>query len=135
MPCQRPPFGTIHAFDLASRKQVWGKPFGTAAESGPFGIPVKLPIPMGVPNMGGSVATAGGLVFIAAAQDGRLRALDTGTGRELWSAKLPAVGAASPMTYVSPRTGRQYVVIAAGGHYGIPGPSGAAILAYALPAK
>jgi quinoprotein glucose dehydrogenase len=74
-------------------------------------------------------------VFIGAAQDRMLRAYDVDNGRELWSAPLPAVAAATPMTYVSPRTGRQYVVIAAGGHYGIPGPPGGSVLAFALPQR
>jgi membrane-bound PQQ-dependent dehydrogenase (glucose/quinate/shikimate family) len=133
VPCQQPPYGTISAFDLKTRKLVWTRTLGTSARSGPFGIPTLLPIRMGVPNMGGSIATAGGLVFIAAAQDRLLRAYDTASGRELWHAPLPAVGAATPMSYVSPRTGRQYVVVAAGGHYGIPGPPAGALMAYALP--
>ena len=133
VPCQRPPYGTISAFDLKTRKLVWSKSFGTSAKSGPFGIPTLLPIRMGVPNMGGAISTAGRLVFIAAAQDRLLRAFDITTGRELWHAPLPAVGAATPMSYVSARSGRQYVVIAAGGHYGIPGPPAGAIMAYALP--
>lgn len=135
VPCQRPPYGTISAFDLKTRKLVWSKSLGTSAKSGPLGIPTLLPIRMGVPNMGGSISTAGGLVFIAAAQDRVLRALDIASGRELWQAPLPAVGVATPMSYVSPKTGRQYVVIAAGGHYGIPGPDAMAIMAYALPRK
>lgn len=135
IPCQRPPYGTVHVFDLRTRKQVWSRSLGTSARSGPLGIPTLLPIRMGVPNMGGSIVTAGGLAFIAAAQDRLLRAYDISTGRELWSAPLPSVGAATPMSYVSPKTGRQYVVIAAGGHFGIPGPAGGSILAFALPAK
>jgi len=135
VPCQRPPYGTINAFDLKTRKLVWSKSFGTSARSGPFNIPTLLPIRMGVPNMGGSVVTAGGLVFIGAAQDRKLRAYDIASGRELWSAELPAVAAATPMSFVSAGDGRQYVVIAAGGHYGIPGPQAGAILAFALPAK
>jgi len=133
VPCQRPPYGTISAFDLKTRKPVWSKSFGTSAKSGPFGVPTLLPIRMGVPNMGGSISTAGGLVFIAAAQDRLLRAYDITSGRELWHAPLPAVGVATPMSYVSPKTGRQFVVIAAGGHYGIPGPPAGAFMAYALP--
>lgn len=88
---------------------------------------------MGAPNFGGSVSTAGGLVFIAAAQDRTLQAFDIGNGKELWSAQLPAVGAANPISYVSPKTGRQYVVIAAGGHFSMPGPQASAVMAYALP--
>jgi quinoprotein glucose dehydrogenase len=135
VPCQPPPYGTIAVLDLNTRKLRWSKSLGTAEESGPFNIPSKLPIRMGVPNMGGSTVTAGGLLFIAAAQDRMLRAYDIGNGRELWHAKLPAVAAATPMTYVSP-TGRQYVVIASGGHYGIPGPHIAgSVIAFALPRR
>ena len=133
VPCQPPPYGTIAVLDLNTRKLVWSKPW-VRRRVGPFGIPSKLPIRMGVPNMGGSIVTAGGLVFIAAAQDRMLRAYDIGNGRELWHAQLPAVAAATPMTYVSPTTGRQYVVIASGGHYGIPGPPIAgSVIAFALP--
>ncbi len=133
VPCQEPPFGTISVFDIRTRKLLWSKPLGTAAGSGPLGIASHIPLRLGAPNFGGSLSTAGGLVFIAAAQDHRLRAFDIGNGREVWSVDLPAVGAAMPISYVSPRTGRQYVVIAAGGHFAIPGPRASAILAYALP--
>jgi len=134
VPCMPPPYGTIAVLNMNTRKLVWSKSLGTAAESGPLNIASHLPIRMGVPNMGGSMVTAGGLLFIAAAQDRMLRAYDIGTGRELWHAQLPAVAAATPMTYVSPTTGRQYIVIAAGGHYGIPGPAIAgSVIAFALP--
>ena len=133
VPCQRPPFGTISVFDIATRKLLWSKPLGTAAGSGPLGIASHIPLRMGVPNFGGSLTTAGGLVFIAAAQDHVLRAFDIGNGREVWSVALPAVGASMPISYISSHTGRQYIVIAAGGHFAIPGPNASAILAYALP--
>jgi glucose dehydrogenase len=132
-PCQKPPYGTISVFNLKDRKLLWSKPLGTAEGSGPIGFASHVPLRMGAPNFGGSLTTAGGLVFIAASQDARMHAFDIGNGRELWSTKLPAVGAAMPISYVSPRTGRQYVVIAAGGHFAIPGPSASAIMAYALP--
>jgi membrane-bound PQQ-dependent dehydrogenase (glucose/quinate/shikimate family) len=131
--CPPPPPGVISVFDIRTRKLLWSKPLGTAAGSGPFGIASHIPLRLGAPNFGGSLTTAGGLVFIAAAQDRTLRAFDIGNGREVWSAQLPAVGAAMPISYVSPRTGRQYVVIAAGGHFSIPGPNASAIMAYALP--
>lgn len=133
-PCQQPPYGTISVFDIKTRKLVWSEPLGTAEGSGPLGIQSHLPLRMGAPNFGGSLTTAGGLVFIAAGQDRRLRAFDIANGREVWSAKLPAVGAAMPISYVSP-SGRQFVVIAAGGHFAIPGPHAAAIMAFALPTK
>ncbi len=135
VPCQAPPYGTMNVLDLKTRKLLWSKPLGVATNSGPFGVSSRLPIRMGVPNMGGSVVTAGGLVFIGATQDRMIRAYDISNGRELWSAQLPSVAAANPMSYVSPRTGRQYVVIAAGGHYGITGPPAGAVLAFALPRR
>jgi quinoprotein glucose dehydrogenase len=135
VPCQAPPYGTMNVLDLKTRKLLWSKALGVATNSGPFGVPSHLPIRMGVPNMGGSVVTAGGLVFIGATQDRMLRAYDISNGRELWSAQLPSVAAATPMSYVSPRTGRQYVVIAVGGHYGITGPPAGAVLAFALPQR
>ena len=133
-PCQKPPYSTISVFDIKTRKLVWSKPLGTAEGSGPLGIASGIPLRMGAPTFGGSMTTAGGLVFIAAAQDRRLRAFDIANGEEVWSAKLPAVGAAMPISYVSP-SGRQFVVIAAGGHFAIPGPHAAAIMAYALPKR
>ncbi|MBU6267069.1 MAG: PQQ-binding-like beta-propeller repeat protein [Sphingomonadales bacterium] len=132
-PCQQPPYEKIWAFDISTRKLRWSKPLGTAEESGPFGLAFHLPLRLGAPGMGGSMTTAGGLTFIAATQDRHLRAFDTGNGRELWRAKLPAVGGANPMSYVSAKTGRQYVVIAAGGHFAVPGPKASAVIAYALP--
>ncbi len=133
VPCQPPPYGTMNVLDLKTRKLLWSKSLGAATHSGPFGISSLLPIRMGVPNMGGSIVTAGGLAFIAAAQDRRLRAYDVKTGVELWHAELPAVAVATPMSYVSPKTGRQFIVVAAGGHYGIPGPPGGSVYAFALP--
>jgi len=133
VPCQQPPFGKLTVFDLNAGKVVWSKPLGSAEAAGPLGIESRLPIDMGMPNLGGSIVTAGGVVFIAATQDRVFRALDLGNGRELWRYKLPAIGAATPMTFRSGRSGRQYVVIAAGGHPALPGPAGSHVLAFALP--
>lgn len=116
VPCQQPPYGRLNAIDLTSGELVWSKPLGTAQHAGPLGLGLGLPIRMGVPNLGGSIATAGGLIFIGAAQDRKLRAINIGNGKELWSHSLPSIGAATPMTYRSRKSGRQYVVIAAGGH-------------------
>lgn len=134
VPCQQPPFGRLNAIDLATGKLVWSKPLGDASAAGPFGLESHLPIRMGMPNFGGSLATAGGVTFIAAAQDRKLRAFDTGNGKELWAYSLPNIAAATPMSFRS-KSGRQFVVIAAGGHPALPGPSGNSILAFALPAK
>jgi membrane-bound PQQ-dependent dehydrogenase (glucose/quinate/shikimate family) len=133
-PCQKPPYSTLSVFDIKTRKLLWSKPLGTAEGSGPLGLASGIPLRLGAPTFGGSMTTAGGLTFIAAGQDRRLRAFDTANGRELWSSGLPAVGAAMPISYVSP-SGRQFVVIAAGGHFAIPGPKAAAIMAYALPRR
>jgi quinoprotein glucose dehydrogenase len=84
----------------------------------------------GLPNLGGPIVTASGLVFIAAAMDNKLRAFDVCTGRELWQASLPAGGQATPMTYIA--AGRQFVVIAAGGHARIGTKFGDAVVAFAL---
>lgn len=133
VPCQRPPWGMIAAVDLRTRKLLWEQPFGTGRDSGPFGIASHLPFRMGVPNMGGAVTTASGLTFIGATHDQYLRAFETVSGRELWRARLPAGGQATPMTFRSSTRGRQLVVIAAGGHPGLGTKTGDYIVAFALP--
>jgi quinoprotein glucose dehydrogenase len=135
VPCLQPPYGRISVVDLRTGKMLWSNVFGTAVHAGPLGVSSLLPIPMGLPNIGGSTATAGGLIFIGASQDRILRGIDIGDGRELWRYSLPSVAAATPMTYVSQRSGRQFVVIASGGHPGLPGPSASALFAFALPAE
>ena len=133
VPCQEPPFGLVGAMDLNTGKLLWSKPFGTARDSGPLGISIGLPIPMGVPNIGGAVVTASGLAFIGATQEHRFRAFDIKTGRELWKDSLPAGGNATPMTFWSPSRKRQMVVIAAGGHGGIQSGHSDTLIAYSLP--
>jgi quinate dehydrogenase (quinone) len=114
-PCEQPPYGEIAAIDLNTRKLLWRRPLGTANEMGPLGLKLHLPIPMGVPYSGGTIVTRGGLVFMGGTMDRRLRALDISTGKELWSAVLPNNAEATPMSYVSPVTHRQFVVIAVPG--------------------
>jgi len=133
MPCSAPPWGMITAVDLVSGKVIWNKPFGTGRDSGPFGIQSHLSFTMGVPNNGGSVVTRSGLVFIAATVERDLRAFDVETGKELWHDRLPGGGQATPMTYQSPLSGRQFVVIAAGGQPRMHSRLGNKIVAYALP--
>lgn len=128
IPCTAPPWGKLTAIDLASREIKWQRPFGTSKDMAPFGIAVP-----GAPNIGGSVTTGGGLVFVAATLDNYLRAFDMATGKELWRARLPAGGQAAPISYVSERTGRQYVVVAAGGHQMLGTTLGDYMIAYALP--
>ncbi len=87
----------------------------------------------GAPNLGGSIVTAGGLVFIGGSNDRRLRAFDATTGKELWVARLEGSGHATPITYLGQKTGRQFVVIAAGGGGYLSRHSADALVAFALP--
>ncbi len=135
VPCQEPPWGMVSAVDLGTRKLLWSRPFGTGRDSGPMGMASHLPWTIGVPNSGGSVATASGLTFIGASHDRFLRAFETTTGRELWRARLPAGGQATPMTFRAPASGRQFVVIAAGGHPGLGTRLGDHVVAFALPSS
>ena len=111
-PCQQPPYGEIAAVDLRTRQTIWRRALGTANELGPLGLKVGLRIPIGVPFVGGTVVTKGGLVFMGGTMDRHMRALDLRDGRELWSSMLPNSAQATPMSYVSPASQRQYVVIA-----------------------
>jgi len=132
-PCTQPPYGLVSAVDLNSGELLWQKPFGTARDSGPLMTAIGIPIPMGVPNIGGAVVTGSGLAFIGATQEHMIRAYDLNTGKKLWHSRLPAGGNATPMTYWSGQSGRQFVVIASGGHGGILSGSGNELIAYALP--
>lgn len=134
VPCHQPPYGTISAVDLESREIVWQVPAGTLQDTGPLGMKTGLQIPIGMPTLGGPVATSGGVVFYAGTQDYYLRALDVETGAELWKGRLPVGAQATPMTFVSPETGTQYVVISAGGARQSPD-RGDYVVAYKLPKK
>jgi quinoprotein glucose dehydrogenase len=91
-------------------------------------------VPPGAVSLGGPIVTASGLIFIAGTVDSTFRAFDIETGKELWSAGLPASGAATPMTYQTRANGRQFVVIAAGGHSHVGEESQSdALVAFALP--
>ncbi|MDH1404237.1 glucose/quinate/shikimate family membrane-bound PQQ-dependent dehydrogenase [Pseudomonas sp. GD03817] len=115
IPCQAPPFGPLTAIDMKTRQVAWQVPVGTVEDTGPLGIRMHLPIKIGLPTLGGTLSTQGGLVFIAGTQDFYLRAYDSINGNEIWKARLPVGSQGGPMTYVSPKTGKQYVVITAGG--------------------
>ncbi|HEX3673072.1 MAG TPA: pyrroloquinoline quinone-dependent dehydrogenase [Rhizomicrobium sp.] len=128
LPCNAPPWGMLHAIDMHDGHIVWEVPLGTTEDLAPFSE--YLVGKTGTPNFGGPIATAGGLVFIGAAMDDYLRAFDARTGRELWRGRLPAGGQATPMTYMW--QGRQYVVIAAGGHAKSGTKRGDKIVAFAL---
>ncbi|ANI60098.1 glucose/quinate/shikimate family membrane-bound PQQ-dependent dehydrogenase [Pseudomonas sp. GR 6-02] len=132
IPCQAPPFGTLTAIDMKTQKVAWQVPVGTVQDTGPLGIKMHLPLPIGMPTLGGTLSTQGGLVFIAGTQDYYLRAFNSANGEEAWKARLPVGSQGGPMTYVSPKTGKQYVVITAGGARQSPD-RGDYVIAYALP--
>jgi quinoprotein glucose dehydrogenase len=131
-PCNPPPWGTLTAIHLATGEIAWDVPLGTMRDEAPF--PVWLLYgTFGVPNQGGAITTDSGLTFIAAATDRYLRAFDTGTGEEIWRTRLPTGGHATPLSYRLREDGRQFVVIAAGGHGLLRSPPGDALMAFALP--
>ncbi|MGH8372379.1 MAG: pyrroloquinoline quinone-dependent dehydrogenase [Gammaproteobacteria bacterium] len=121
VPCVKPPWGTLTAVDMQH---------GTIKWQIPLGITPYLHHNLGMPNLGGPIVTASGLIFIGASLDDHLRAFDENTGKPLWDVKLPAGGQATPMTYSI--NGRQYLVIAAGG-YKDASTRGDYLIAYALP--
>lgn len=131
IPCQKPPFGTMTAVDMKTQKIAWQVPMGTVQDTGPLGIKMHAPIPVGMPTIGGSLATKGGLLFFAATQDFYLRAMDSASGQEVWKARLPVGSQGTPISYVA-RDGKQYVVISAGGGRNSP-ERGDYVIAYSLP--
>jgi quinate dehydrogenase (quinone) len=131
IPCQAPPFGTLSAIDMRTRTIKWQVPVGTVRDTGPHGIRMGLPIPIGLPTLGGTLVTQGGLVFIAGTQDFYLRAFSAATGEELWKARMPVGSQGGPISYKA-SNGKQYVVISAGGARQSPD-RGDYVIAYALP--
>jgi quinoprotein glucose dehydrogenase len=126
-PCNAPPWGALAAVDAATGALRWEVPLGMIPQLGMFPKAVEW----GSINLGGSVVTAGSLIFIAAAMDTYLRAFDVETGKEVWKGELPASAQAAPMTYEV--GGKQYVVICAGGHGKLGTRRGDAVVAFALP--
>jgi quinoprotein glucose dehydrogenase len=127
LPAISPPWGTLNAINLNTGKIVWKIPLGENEEMMKKGYPIT-----GAENYGGPVVTAGGLVFIAATKDAKIRAFDKRNGKLLWEAKLPAAGFATPSVYQV--NGKQYLVIACGGGK-LGAQSGDAYVAFALPDK
>ncbi|MFP1918100.1 glucose/quinate/shikimate family membrane-bound PQQ-dependent dehydrogenase [Lonsdalea quercina] len=127
IPCKQPSWGFVSAVDLKTNVIVWKKRIGTVRDSSPLPLPFKV----GMPMLGAPISTAGNVLFIAATADNYLRAFNITNGEPLWEARLPAGGQATPMTYAV--DGKQYVVIAAGGHGSFGTKLGDYIIAYALP--
>ncbi|MBM5812065.1 MAG: pyrroloquinoline quinone-dependent dehydrogenase [Gammaproteobacteria bacterium] len=125
-PCTPTPWGTLTAVDLKSGRVLWRSPLGSTRDQASFPLWLNL----GTPNLGGSIVTAGGLVFVGATMDKFLRAFDAESGDEIWRQRLPFTASATPMTYRLRPDGRQYVVIAAGGHAW--SEAGDALIAFAL---
>ncbi|MCP4003968.1 MAG: pyrroloquinoline quinone-dependent dehydrogenase [bacterium] len=126
-PCNAPPWGTLTAVDLVKGEVLWEVALGTTRDQAPFPMWLSL----GAPNLGGPLATAGGLLFIGATTDKFLRAFDVRSGEEIWTQRLPFTANSNPITYRLRPDGKQYVLIAAGGHgWSEPGD---ALMAFALP--
>lgn len=128
LPCQQPPWGYIAAVDLVTGETVYKHVNGTVRDLSP----IPLPFEMGVPGIGGPIVTGGGLAFLSGTLDYYVRGYDLQTGEEIWRARLPAGGQATPATYLG-ADGRQYLVVVAGGHGSTGTKAGDAIIAYALP--
>ena len=129
-PCNQPPWGELAAVDTRTGDVAWRTPFGAYEALAAKGIKNT-----GALNLGGSIATAGGLLFIAATNDQTFRAFESSTGKELWSAKLEADGNATPITYRG-RDGNQYVAIVAGGPGHLRrGPMSDSVVAFSLSGK
>lgn len=130
-PCNPPPWGTLVGIELRTGDKLWEVPLGTTRDLAPW--PIWMFLDEGVPNLGGSIVTAGGVAFIGATTDRYLRAFDVETGEELWKGRLPFSGHATPATYRLREDGKQYVVIAAGGHALLGSEPGDTVVAFALP--
>ncbi|MCH8895556.1 MAG: pyrroloquinoline quinone-dependent dehydrogenase [Proteobacteria bacterium] len=128
VPCSPPPWGLLHAIDARTGELRWEIPLGTMRDL----VILPSPTAWGSPNLGGAII-AGGLVFIAATMDRRIRAFDLASGELAWEDELPASAQATPMTYRTREGGRQFLVIAAGGHALMHSTLGDYVVAYALP--
>jgi len=125
-PCTKPPWGTLDAVNLSTGQIEWQVPLGNLKHQAFW----PLSLVKGGVQMGGPMVTQSGLVFVAASADRHIRAFDITNGQELWADEMPTTGNAVPMTYVS--GGKQYLVIAAGGHFTSTSSSGDYLIAYTL---
>ena len=133
VPCIKPPWGTLMAVSLETGRKIWEIPFGTTRDMVPVLSALPFGLNFGLPSAGGALVTESGLIFIGASLDNYIRAYALKSGKELWRARLPAGGQATPMTFRLTPEGRQYVVIAAGGHDTMRTKTGDSLIAYALP--
>ncbi|HVN05514.1 MAG TPA: pyrroloquinoline quinone-dependent dehydrogenase [Bryobacteraceae bacterium] len=120
LPCNAPPWGAVVAFDLNTGKLRWQAPLGSFGKGAP----------PGALNLGGPIATAGGLIFTAAALDPHIHAFDSDSGKEVWTQELPASAQSTPMTYEW--RGKQYIVVCAGGHGKMKSKMGDSVVAFRL---
>lgn len=125
LPCWAPPYGTFSAYDLRTGERLYEVPFGMTQQWGFYG-----PESWGSPTLGGPVVTAGGVIFIGASMDARVRALDARTGKEIWSDQVEAPSVAIPAVYT--HKGRDYVVFVAGGNPILKPQVGDQVVAYTL---
>lgn len=128
VPCSAPPFGELVAVNVNTGDIAWKVPLGVIPELKSAGFPNT-----GAPNLGGSITTAAGLIFVGATNDAHLRAFESKTGKLLWDTELEASAHGLPITYLG-KDGRQYVVVAAGGGSYLNSPAGSKLVAFALPA-
>jgi quinoprotein glucose dehydrogenase len=128
VPCQAPPWGYVAGADLRTGDVAYKHKNGTVYDMTPLPLPFKV----GVPGIGGPMITKGGVAFLGAAVDNYVRAYNLTSGKQLWEARLPAGGQATPMTYAMD-DGKQYVVIVAGGHGSVGTKAGDYVIAYTLP--
>ncbi|QLC26899.1 PQQ-binding-like beta-propeller repeat protein [Parasphingopyxis algicola] len=111
VPCFEPPWSRIAVIDLNTRELLWSRPVGSMRDSGPFNMRLGLPFQIGTAVRAGTLTTRGGLTFISSTMDRTVRAFDLRTGEVRWSAELPGHGQATPMSYISERSGRQTLLV------------------------
>lgn len=128
-PCQAPSWGDVAGISLTDYSVVWKHHNGTSRDNTPI---IPMPFPVGVPALGGPITTAGGVAFMSGTLDQYIRGYNVKNGQEIWKARLPAGGQATPMTYKG-KDGRQYVLLVVGGHGSFGSKLGDYIIAYALP--
>jgi glucose dehydrogenase len=111
VPCFEPPWSRIAVIDLNTKELLWSRPVGDMSDAGPFNLRSGLPIDVGTAVRAGTLTTRGGLTFISSTMDAKVRAYNVRTGTEEWQADLPGNGQATPMSYISEKSGRQMLIV------------------------